>query len=216
MPGGSGAERRVDARRIATEGDHHRHRLAPFGHLAPVRGADLVALPVHRQVARPLHLHAVHPDVAQPRDRIPGDHHRQRDVAAAIARPGLQVGSSVEVDLVALEHHFLAGRLPPEAAAGTWPARRAWGASRACPQASGTLRLTSSVIRSPISSSCSTPSARQIRRIGAEEVDRHRDLAGCRLGRTGRSKSSAGPAAGRSSCSGRRSRRSRGGCAPAR
>ena len=61
--GGSGARAGVDAGRIAAERDDDRHALALLRHLAPVRGADLVALPVHRERVAAEHLHPVHADV---------------------------------------------------------------------------------------------------------------------------------------------------------
>ena len=70
---------------------HHRHRLAALRHLAPVRRAHLVALPVHRERVRAR---------APARDtsrrcgcRASGsrrDHHRQRDVRAAVLGPACE------------------------------------------------------------------------------------------------------------------------------
>ncbi len=70
MFGGSGARRRVDGRRIGADDDADRHLLAALGHLAPVRRADLVALPVHGDGVLPQLLHAIHPHVADPALRI--------------------------------------------------------------------------------------------------------------------------------------------------
>ena len=44
--------RGVHRRRVGANGDAHGHRLPSLGHLAPVRRAHLVPLPVHREVAR--------------------------------------------------------------------------------------------------------------------------------------------------------------------
>ena len=60
----------IDAGRIAAERDDDRHPLAFRGHLAPVRGADLVPLPVHGERVAAEHLDAVHADVADAARRI--------------------------------------------------------------------------------------------------------------------------------------------------
>ena len=186
------------------------------GHLAPVRRADLVALPVHRERVAAEHLDAVHPDVADPARRIAGDHHRQGDVAPAVAGPGGEERDVVEVDGVAPQHDLLARRA---AARGPWaetcPPRPAWGASPACRRVPpGTFISSSSEIRPPIVSRSSTPSARHIRRMEPKRL--MATGCGARGGRrpAGRARTAAPGRRRGSSCSGRRSRRSRGGRAP--
>jgi len=75
-----------------------------------VGGAHLVALPVHRQRVSAEDLDPVHPDIADAAGRVGGNHHRQRDVAPAVPRPGGEERNPVEIDCLTLEHDLLAGR----------------------------------------------------------------------------------------------------------
>ena len=110
--------RGVDRRRVRADRDAHGHRLTPVRHGAPMRRPHFVALPVHRQGARPEDLHAVHPNVADAPHRIARDHHWQRDVRAAIARPAGQDRQAPEVHVLAARHDLLRR--------GTWPAHPRW------------------------------------------------------------------------------------------
>ncbi len=74
---------------IAAQRDGHRHpRLSQLLVAAHVAAPGLVQLPVHAGRARVVDLHAVAADVARPLVGIARDHHRQRDVGAAVAWPG--------------------------------------------------------------------------------------------------------------------------------
>jgi len=88
------------------------HALALLRHLAPVRGSNLVALPVHCERARAEHLHPVHADIADAALGILRDHHRQRDVRPPVLRPACNDRQPGEINFVALEHHLLRGGLP--------------------------------------------------------------------------------------------------------
>ena len=178
---------------------------------------DLVTLPVHRQRVAAEHLDPVHPDVADAAGRVGGDHHRQRDVPTAVPGPGREERDPVEVDRrrPGARPPGRRGR-PPRIRGGNLAISASLGSIDSLPNSpSGTLRWSSSAIRPPISSSRSTPRARQIRRIEPKQIDRDRDAgSGCRLRGARCSKRSAGPPPG-SSCSDRRSRRSRAGRGPA-
>jgi len=58
-----GRRRRIDGCGVAAQCDRDRHRLAALRHRAPMRRADFVPLPVHRQLVLAEHLHAIHPHI---------------------------------------------------------------------------------------------------------------------------------------------------------
>jgi len=73
-----------------------------------MRGAHFVPLPVHRQRSWSEHLHPVHADIPNPTPGILRDHHRQRDIRAAVFRPARDDWQAREVDVIALENDLLA------------------------------------------------------------------------------------------------------------
>ena len=105
---GQRRRRGVHRGRIGPQHDGHRHALAPRRHGPPVRRTHLVPLPVHGQLAPTLYLDAVEADVPCSRRRIPGDHHREREVRAPITRPAHQVRQLSQVQILLPEHHRLA------------------------------------------------------------------------------------------------------------
>src|SRR5258708_23018454 len=88
------------------------HPLAPLSHIAPVRCANFVSLPMHRQRALSRLHDAIHPDVANAARWVSRNHHWHRDVGATILRPALHQRERVEIDVGALEHRVLTRRLP--------------------------------------------------------------------------------------------------------
>ena len=159
--------RRIHRRRIGAERDADGHLLAALRHLAPVRGADLVALPVHGERVLPRLHDAIHADVADAALRIARDDHRERDVRAAVLGPALHERQLVEIDLVAAPDDLLARRVAAPHARRKLPdleqSRQHRRACRSSP--SGTFISSSSVMRAPTSSSDSTPSDMLMRRI---------------------------------------------------
>ena len=123
--------RRVDQRGIAAEGDRDGHAVCWSGvpgagalrgwravgtawlrcvrHHALVLGATLVGLPVHAEGPVVEHLEAVHADVARARLRVPGEHTRQRDVAAAVLGPAAQHRQARERCALGLDHLLARG-----------------------------------------------------------------------------------------------------------
>ena len=115
-----GGQRRrcgVDARGIAAQRDRHRHRLAPRRQLAPVGGAHLVALPVHRDLIAADRLDAIHPDVADARLRVTRDDARQRDVGTAVFGPADGNRELSQIHVRSPDHGLLTGG-PPAAGLG--------------------------------------------------------------------------------------------------
>ncbi len=104
--------RGVHRRGVGADRDHDRHRLTALCHLPPVRGAYLVALPVHRQRPRPEKLHAIHADVPNAALWILRDDHRQRDVRPAVLRPALDDRELPQVHLVPAPDDLLRRRRP--------------------------------------------------------------------------------------------------------
>ena len=96
----------VGESRVGADGHRHLHA-ALRGPV--VLGRVLVDVPVHAGGLLVEHLQPVHAHVARARPRMPGEHQRQGDVAAAVQRPALEDRQRLQVDLVAGEHHFLAG-----------------------------------------------------------------------------------------------------------
>ena len=101
---------RVDAGRIAAQRDRDGHRLPALRHHAPVRGAHLVALPVHRQLVFAEDLDAVHPHIPDSRLRIPRNDSTERDVWPAVLGPADRRRELREVDVGVLEDRILARR----------------------------------------------------------------------------------------------------------
>ena|SRR5438105_239500 len=81
--------RRIYRWRIGAKRDAHWHPFTTLRHLAPVRRADFVPLPMHRQrISSRLH-DAVHADVANATPGVARDDHREGDVRATIFGPTL-------------------------------------------------------------------------------------------------------------------------------
>ena len=96
---------RVGDGRVGADG--HRHLQPPTGR-AIVLGGILVEVPVHARGPLVVDLETVHAHVAPTRLGVAGEDQRQGDVAAGVERPALEDRQSLEVDLVAGEHHLLA------------------------------------------------------------------------------------------------------------
>ena len=88
--------------------DGHRHFHAPR-RAGVVLGAILVQVPVHAGGVLVEHLQPVHAHVARTGPRMPGEDQGQGDVAARVQGPALEDGERLQIDLVAGEHHLLAG-----------------------------------------------------------------------------------------------------------
>ena len=100
--------RRIHRWRISAEGNADRHPLAALRHLTPMRGANFVTLPVHRERALSRLHDAIHTDIADPALRIARDHHRESDVGPAILRPALHEGNATDVDFLVAPYNLLA------------------------------------------------------------------------------------------------------------
>ena len=101
--------RGVRGDRVEAESDGHRD--LPVRCCPEISAAVLVDLPVHERRAPVDLLHAVHADVADAGLLVLCDHGRQRDERRRIERPAALDREQVEVDVVARQDDFLAGRL---------------------------------------------------------------------------------------------------------
>ena len=129
---------------------HDRHPLAALGHLAPVRRADLVALPVHRERRScPSACTRYMPTLRMPRFGSRVITIGKRDVRAAVLRPALDERQLVEIDLVAAPDDLLARRRRRDfMRGGNFPTSSSRGSIDSLPSSpSGTLISSSSVMR---------------------------------------------------------------------
>ncbi len=95
----------------AAEGDGDRQPLPALGGQLVVVVAVLVDLPVHADGALVVALEAVEPEVAHAVDGALGVGQAQVEEGAAVLGPGEEGREPVQVDLVALEHDLLDGRV---------------------------------------------------------------------------------------------------------
>ena len=66
-----------------------------------MRGPDFVPLPMHRDRAWAVHLHAVHANVPNAFHGVLGDHHWQGDIGSPVFRPTGNDRKPAEIDVIA-------------------------------------------------------------------------------------------------------------------
>ena len=90
--------------RVAAKGNCHRHPFPEFPVFREMMSRSFVPVPVHAGKGRAEYLHAVHAEVADACNWIPGMNYRQRDERPAVGRPA---GENRKLRKVGSFHDYL-------------------------------------------------------------------------------------------------------------